>query len=525
MRAALLLTYLLCAFAFYDKKDDVVELDAATLQAEIESGKLWIVEFYAPWCGHCKNLVPEWKKLATALKGIVNVGAVDATKEDELSKKFGVQGFPTILAISKNLPKPVSFEGGNRDAVALASWALAQTKEVVKSRLGVKTSPKKSGSGGKSDVVEVTSATFDAEVMQSEALVLVEFYAPWCGHCKNLAPEWKKAATALKSKGVKLVAIDATVHSDLASKYAIQGYPTIKVFAKGPKGEPTEYQGPRDAEGIVGAVHKLLGEKPPAEEPSAVVELSDSNFDELVMQSKDLWLVEFYAPWCGHCKSLAPQWRQAANQLEGKVKVAMVDATVHKALADRYQVTGFPTIKVFGADKSSPELYEGPRAAAGIVAAAEGLLKDMQTPPRAVVELTSDEALQAQCATELCLVAFVPHILDSGAAGRQVYLDILADEARKAKKQNMGFVWSEALSQPELEKALEVGEANYPSLQVLSLKKGLRIPFQSAFSAEGVANFVKRVHSGKAAPIKVQSVPKLTTITPWDGKDAAKSEL
>lgn len=44
-----------------------------------------------------KKKVSDWKKFGTAVKGIVNVGAVDATKEEELSKKFGVQGFPTIL--------------------------------------------------------------------------------------------------------------------------------------------------------------------------------------------------------------------------------------------------------------------------------------------------------------------------------------------------------------------------------------------------------------------------------------------
>lgn len=48
-----------------------------------------------------------------------------------------------------------------------------------------------------------------------------------------------------------------------------------------------------------------------------VVVLTDSNFDELVMQSKDIWLVEFYAPWCGHCKKLEPEWNEAASKLKG----------------------------------------------------------------------------------------------------------------------------------------------------------------------------------------------------------------
>ena len=48
------------------------------------------------------------------------------------------------------------------------------------------------------DVIQLTSGNFDGKVIKSDELWIVEFYAPWCGHCKNLAPEWKKAAKALK---------------------------------------------------------------------------------------------------------------------------------------------------------------------------------------------------------------------------------------------------------------------------------------------------------------------------------------
>jgi len=60
---------------------------------------------------------------------------------------------------------------------------------------------------------------------------------------------------------------------------------------------------------------------------SKVVKLTKSNFKSLVTDSKDIWLVEFYAPWCGHCKSLAPEWEKAAKALEGFVKIGAVDMT------------------------------------------------------------------------------------------------------------------------------------------------------------------------------------------------------
>lgn len=79
-----------------------------------------------------------------------------------------------------------------------------------------------------------------------------------------------------------------------------------------------------------------------------VVELTDGNFEELVLRSKDLWLVEFFAPWCGHCKNLAPHWTQAATELKGKVKLGALDATVHTIMAGRYGVCCFEWVRLVG---------------------------------------------------------------------------------------------------------------------------------------------------------------------------------
>ena len=68
--------------------------------------------------------------------------------------------------------------------------------------------------------------------------------------------------------------------------------------------------------------------------------IGSDNFDRLT--AKGTWLVEFYAPWCGHCKRLAPTYEKVASSLEGTVHVAKCDATVERGLAARFPVAGYP---------------------------------------------------------------------------------------------------------------------------------------------------------------------------------------
>jgi protein disulfide-isomerase A1 len=94
-------------------------------------------------------------------------------------------------------------------------------------------------------VVVLTNDNFESALSGKHALV--EFYAPWCGHCKRLLPEFEKAAERVGNNAL-LGKVDCTVEKNLASKFTIQGYPTIYWFVNGVQKE--EYDGNRSAEDI-----------------------------------------------------------------------------------------------------------------------------------------------------------------------------------------------------------------------------------------------------------------------------------
>lgn len=109
-----------------------------------------------------------------------------------------------------------------------------------------------------SDVLEFTDSDFAAKIGEHE-VILVEFFAPWCGHCKKLAPEYERAATTLKSDDppVPLAKVDCTANTEVCGKYGVSGYPTLKIFKGGEMAE--DYNGPREADGIVKTMRSKAG--------------------------------------------------------------------------------------------------------------------------------------------------------------------------------------------------------------------------------------------------------------------------
>ncbi len=220
-----------------------------------------------------------------------------------------------------------------------------------------------------------------------------------------------------------------TTDEEVGKPYDIKGFPTLKWFGFD-KNKPLAYEQARETDDIRNfALTQLRKEvdarmnkkekkpdgdkkekKPDGEkkekksqEPVTdrdVVVLTDSNFDDVIYGSKDIWMVELYAPWCGHCKALEPEWNAAATQMKGQVKFAKVDADGNKEIARRFGVKSFPTIKYFGhgipKSDSTAKDYKGGRTAADISGFANDLLTKADISPE-IHELVSQKVYDDNC--------------------------------------------------------------------------------------------------------------------------------
>lgn len=112
---------------------------------------------------------------------------------------------------------------------------------------------------GEADVLDLTDSDFSTRVAETET-TLVMFYAPWCGHCKKLKPEYAKAAELLRGEDppIALAKVDCTEGGkDTCGKFSVSGYPTLKIFKNGEVSQ--EYSGPREANGIAKYMKSIVG--------------------------------------------------------------------------------------------------------------------------------------------------------------------------------------------------------------------------------------------------------------------------
>ncbi|MGB1015963.1 MAG: thioredoxin domain-containing protein, partial [Nannocystaceae bacterium] len=230
----------------------------------------------------------------------------------------------------------------------------------------------------------------------------------------------------------------------------------------------------------------------PVPTQSAVVEVTDANFEQEVLNCEEPVLVQFFAPWGGvHCQRLAPEWESAARELAGKVKLTTIDATVSTKTASRYQVQGYPTIKVFrqGSKDGSAEDYQAGRTASDIVAFSLGLYVPEAPELR---ELVNRQLFIDACTEKpLGMLAFL-----SADGAHEQKLSMLRALGEKYKQNDWGWVWAEHGRYPQLEQALGVAGPE-PALVVVNAHRRVYIRLMGPFTHEGIDMLLKSVAVGR----------------------------
>ncbi|GLH07390.1 Thioredoxin domain-containing protein 5 homolog [Gryllus bimaculatus] len=328
------------------------------------------VMFFAPWCGHCSRLSPTWDQLAdkynSAEKNSVKIAKVDCTVETSLCSEQDVTGYPTLKLFKTGEDEGVKYRG-TRDLASLTTFISEQLG--IEEPDSVPELPEPVNG-----LIELTEETFEDHIREGKHFV--KFYAPWCGHCQKLAPTWDDLARSFEyDTTVTIAKVDCTVHRSVCNTFDIVGYPTLLWIEDGKKLQ--KYQGQRTLEDLKSFVSRMLTpsdttateQETDTDDNSPIAVLSGENFESGV--ASGFAFVKFFAPWCGHCKRLAPTWEELGKKFVGNelVRIVKVDCTqeISKDLCNRQEVDGFPTlflykngekIEEYNGSRSLDDLYE-----------------------------------------------------------------------------------------------------------------------------------------------------------------------
>ncbi|KAJ7507859.1 protein disulfide isomerase [Mycena galericulata] len=326
-----------------------------------------------------------------------------------------------------------------------------------------------------SDVINLTASTF--ATLQSEPLILVEFFAPWCGHCKALAPHYEEAATALKSKNIKLAKVDCVDQADLCQTNGIQGYPTLKVYRNG---TPTDYTGPRKADGIVSYMTK--------QSLPAVTEVTAANLEEF-QQADNLVVVAYVA---ATSAIPGPEFSATAEKHRDDFLFGMTtdQDAIAAAKAD------VPSVIVYRKFDEPRVVYPFPILDAS-AADLEDWIKELSVPTLA--EVTSENYGTYAASPKPLAYLF----LDPSSETK---------EAEIAAIRPINFVWIDAIKFGDHAKALNLAEPKWPSFVIQDMAKQLKYPYDQSkeVDTEGIDSWVTQYLDGALQPeLKSQPIPEV----------------
>ena len=438
----------------------MIVLDDDNFDEVVSSFPLLLVEFYAPWCGHCKKLEPEYATAASELKALdepIRIAKLDATAARTAADKYGIKGFPT-LKLFRGLDSVSEYDGGRTssdivkfmkkksgpafasvedkaavDAIvekndlvvlgvfddadsgvaqAFKSYALKNddvafalgTSAALKKEFGTKIVLFKNFDEGRNDL-DYTDKTEEGDIKQFVAgnslPLVIEFSqenAPkiFGGDINvhvltfvNKEADYADATLdalqplGTEFKGRALQVVIPSSEERIVEYFGIteDQMPATVVAKMGDSGiKKYAFEGEWTGDAVKAHVTDFFaGKLKPSlksEEPAAsdregpVTVLRGKSFQEIVLDGEEDVLVEFYAPWCGHCKSLDPKYTELGEKFSGvdSVIIAKMDATANEIDVDGVDVKGFPTLIFFpGNKKDKPMPYDGAREVDGFV--------------------------------------------------------------------------------------------------------------------------------------------------------------
>jgi protein disulfide-isomerase A1 len=443
--------------ADFPEEDNVLVLDDDNFQAAMDAHDTLLVEFYAPWCGHCKRLAPEYAKAAKTLKKDgFSIAKVDATVARDTADKFEVQGYPTLKFFRNG--KASDYTGGRTEsdivqwvrkksgppaktlstaaeATEFADSADVAVIGVFASETGAEAKQFIRAAGSNDEVafgIATDSAVAKAYDVEAPAIVLIKkfdegrvdfdgkfdadeietfvsanqlplvipftqenapkifggsitthllvFVDSEADGSDELLEDVRKVAVANKGR---TLTVTVGPDADRVLQYfgvTVKDMPTSVLVNMPPSESMKKYQfdGEMNEKDLAafteayfnGDLKPFLKSDPvPESQDEPVYVLVGTEFEKVALdETKDV-LVEFYAPWCGHCKSLAPVYEKVAETFGDvdSIVIAKMDATANEIDHPDVNVKGFPTIKFFPAKSSQVVDYDGARDEDGFV--------------------------------------------------------------------------------------------------------------------------------------------------------------
>ncbi|XP_075036595.1 dnaJ homolog subfamily C member 10 [Mixophyes fleayi] len=291
----------------------------------------WLVDFFTPWCPPCRALLPELRKASKRVFGHVRFGTLDCTIHEGLCDMHNIRAYPTTVVFNQS--DIHEYEGHH---------SAEQILEFIEDLRNP-------------SVVTLTPVTFKELVKgrSRDEIWMVDYYAPWCGPCQALMPEWKRMARHLNGL-ISVGSVDCQKYSSLCSQEYVQAYPEIRLYPAN-RDNPNYYQSyngwQRDSYALKNWGLSYL--------PKMTIDLTPESFNEKVLNGKDHWILDFYAPWCGPCRSFAPEFEYVARLLKGKAKAGKVDCQAFGQTCQSAGIRAYPTVKIYPYMGSKKKNIEG----------------------------------------------------------------------------------------------------------------------------------------------------------------------